>query len=82
MEDFNRAVTYIVLHDNFLSLDNPYPEKGHVLTIILNEKTLQETVVTASGQQVLRTVIVQTAFEMNYKNGLWRKLQIKRPINA
>ena len=67
---------------NLLSLDNPYPEKGHVLTIILNEKTLQETVVTASGQQALRTVIVQTAFEMNYKNGLWRKLQIKRPINA
>lgn len=64
------------------SLDNPYPEKGHVLTIILNEKTLQETVVASSGQQVLRTVIVQTAFEMNYKNGLWRKLQIKRPINS
>lgn len=64
------------------SRDNPYPEKGHVLTIILNEKTLQEAVVTPSGQQGLRTVIVQTAFEMNYKNGLWRKLQIKRPVNT
>lgn len=66
----------------FSYVDNPYPEKGHVLTIILNEKTLQEAVVTPSGQQGLRTVIVQTAFEMNYKNGLWRKLQIKRPVNT
>ena len=61
-------------------LDNPYPEKGHVLTIILNEKRLQETMVGQTGQQTVRNVIVQTAFEMNYKNGLWRKLQIKRPV--
>jgi len=73
---------FIHCNNLFVPSDNPYPEKGHVLTIILNEKTLQETVVTSSGQQVLRTVIVQTAFEMNYKNGLWRKLQIKRPVNA
>ena len=61
--------------------DNPYPGRD-VIRIKLNEKQMQETVVLAEGGKTTRNVLVETVFEMNYTNGLWRKLQFKRPIAA
>lgn len=28
-----------------------------------------------------RKVLIETVFEMNYKTGMWRKLQYKRPVS-
>ena len=63
--------------------DNPNPSQ-QVLTIKLNSKQEVEEVALPSkepGGGVVkgkRTVLIETVFEMNYSNGQWRKLQLKR----
>ncbi|CAI8008603.1 Negative elongation factor A [Geodia barretti] len=50
--------------------ENPYPNR-EVVTIKLNDRVQEES----EGKKVL----IETVFEMNYKTGMWRKLQYKRP---
>ena len=59
--------------------DNPNPAQP-IMTIKLSEKHEAEEVPTPSlaGGVVKRNVLYETVFEMNYTNGQWRKLQIKR----
>ena len=52
------------------STENPYPNR-EVVTIKLNDRVQEES----EGKKVL----IETVFEMNYKTGMWRKLQYKRP---
>ena len=54
----------------YLSAENPYPNR-EVVTIKLNDRVQEES----EGKKVL----IETVFEMNYKTGMWRKLQYKRP---
>ena len=62
--------------------DNPHPSRD-VVTVKLNEKQITEEVVTGpEGQTTSRNVLIETVFEMNYSNGLWRKLQFKRTLNS
>ena len=62
--------------------DNPHPSRD-VVTVKLNEKQMTEEVVTGpEGQATSRNVLIETVFEMNYSNGLWRKLQFKRTLNS
>ena len=62
--------------------DNPHPSRD-VVTVKLNEKKMTEEVVTGpEGQTTSRNVLIETVFEMNYSNGLWRKLQFKRTLNS
>jgi negative elongation factor A len=63
------------------SRDNPLP--GHdVISLKLNQRQEQEEVKDVDGQASLRNVQLETIFEMNYKTGQWRKLQVKRPIQT
>ena len=54
-----------------LPAENPYPSR-EVVTVKLNDRVQEES----EGKKVL----IETVFEMNYKNGMWRKLQYKRPL--
>ena len=42
----------------------------------------EEVVTGPEGQTTSRNVLIETVFEMNYSNGLWRKLQFKRTLNS
>ncbi len=63
--------------------DNPNPSQP-VMTIKLNSKQDVEEINFPSkdGSAVVvkgtRNVLIETVFEMNYGNGQWRKLQLKR----
>jgi hypothetical protein len=62
--------------------ENPNPSQ-QVLTIKLNSKQDTEEVSFPSkdGSSMVRgkrNILVETVFEMNYGNGQWRKLQLKR----
>ncbi len=56
--------------------DNPNPDQP-VVTIKLNERQEMEEVAGPEGG-VVKRIVYETVFEMNYSNGQWRKLQIKR----
>ena len=75
----NSLILLLVLHSAYklqimflfcCSTENPYPNR-EVVTIKLNDRVQEET----EGKKVL----IETVFEMNYKTGMWRKLQYKRP---
>ena len=63
------------------SPDNPHPDR-EVMTIKLNERHATEEVGSPEGGTVPRNVLIETVFEMNYSNGLWRKLQLKRTVTS
>ena len=71
-------IVYQCTQENFIkyarkycsSAENPYPNR-EVVTIKLNDRVQEES----EGKKVL----IETVFEMNYKTGMWRKLQYKRP---
>ena len=52
------------------------------MTIKLNERHATEEVGSPEGGMVPRNVLIETVFEMNYSNGLWRKLQLKRTVTS
>ena len=65
-----------------LSLDfagNPFPGRD-VVTFKLSSRQMPEVVDGPQGNKVIRTVQLETVFEMNYTTGTWRKLQVKRVI--
>ena len=51
--------------------ENPFPNR-EVVIVKLNDRVQEES----EGKKVL----IETVFEMNYTNGMWRKLQYKRPL--
>jgi negative elongation factor A len=55
------------------SRENPYPDKGELVTVLLNQT--EEHVKTEEAEQ---RIIIEILFEMNYKTGQWRRLQRKR----
>ena len=75
----------IIVHDTNFSPpppppDNPNPSQS-VVSIKLNERQAEEMVKGREGAlPVKRSVLIETIFEMNYSNGQWRKLQLKRPL--
>ena len=61
--------------------DNPNPSQP-VVTIKLSERQETEEVAAQGGGVAKRNIMYETVFEMNYTNGQWRKLQIKRAYPA
>ena len=51
--------------------ENPFPNR-EVVTVKLNDRVQEES----DGKKVL----IETVFEMHYTNGMWKKLQYKRPL--
>jgi len=74
--DYLNVFTFLVT-----STENPNPSQS-VLTIKLNERQDMEEVALPAGGVAKRNVTYETVFEMNYGNGQWRKLQIKRAYPA
>jgi len=62
-------------------LENPNPSQA-VTTIKLNSRQEVEEIRLPSKDSTVvkakRTTLIETMFEMNYQNGQWRKLQLKR----
>ena len=58
---------------------NPFPGRD-VVTFKLSSRQMPEVVDGPQGNKVIRTVQLETVFEMNYTTGTWRKLQVKRVI--
>ena len=57
--------------------DNPHPNRD-VVTVKLNDRIQRED---TGGPGEGRHMQIETVFEMNYKSGMWRKLQFKRPVS-
>ena len=64
--------------------DNPHPDRD--VTVKLNDRVQWEGPGGSGeggkgegGGGEGRNVLIATVFEMNYKTGLWRKLQFNRP---
>ena len=61
--------------------ENPHPSHP-IVNIKLNEKHTTEQVVPAEGQPpIVRHMLIETVFEMNYSNGQWRKLLFKKTLS-
>ena len=61
---------------HFLSIENPFPQQGSVITIKLSEDT--EVIDQKEGPQ---TMFVEMLFEMNYETGHWRRLRRTRVLS-
>jgi negative elongation factor A len=59
-----------------LSLENPRPEHGPLITIKLNES--EELLTSTSGQQ--HKVLSELFFQMNYDTGEYKKIKKMKPI--
>lgn len=70
-----------LLHVFLSPTENPYPHL-EVIAVKLNERIESEGTGEGGGEEKGegRKFMIETVFEMNYKTGLWRKLQYKRPV--
>lgn len=68
-------------HSFLLPTENPYPHL-EVIAVKLNERIEWEGTGEGGEQEKGegKKFMIETVFEMNYKTGLWRKLQYKRPV--
>lgn len=60
-----------------LYLENPFPDKGPVITVKLSEHT---EVYTPPSMNTPQTQLVEMLFEMNYDTGHWRRLKRTRVV--
>lgn len=57
-----------------ISLDNPCPKLGNIVTVMLSENIEEVTQPDGTSVQML----VETHFQMNYTNGEWKRIKKNR----
>ena len=73
---FQNLISNLIIIFFSISIENPRPEHGPLITIKLNES--EEMLTSSSGQQ--HKVLSELFFQMNYDTGEYKKIKKMKPI--